>query len=162
MAFLSPYRARRVAVFVLAAGAPIVAACTADGMGSEDPQTARTASSAPQAIRCGTQYRPNAESLVDVEEPELLVDRVDNMSARPVRHEFATMSVEVSFQGEAPEGNNVIVVVETAEGREILRSLYQFTTGDELRTDFAGGHGFTGLNYVSHGAASLQLWCEAA
>lgn len=97
-----------------------------------------------------------------VEEPDLLVERVDDMNAEPVRHEFSTMTVEVTFQGEAPEGNNVVVVVETSEGREILRSLYQFTTGSELPTDFAGGHGFTGLNYVSHGPASLQVWCRAA
>jgi hypothetical protein len=162
VALPSRYRAGRVAVLVLAAVPVMVAGCGADGTGSEDPQPPRAASSTPDAIRCGTQYRPNAENLVGVEEPDLLVERVDDMNAEPVRHEFATMTVEVTFQGEAPEGNDVVVVVETSEGREILRSLYQFTTGSELRTDFSGGHGFTGLNYVSHGAASLQVWCRAA
>lgn len=161
MAFPLRDQAGRVAVLALAV-AVIVAACGADGMGAEDREPGQTASSTPDAIRCGTQYRPNAETLEGAEEPELLVERADDRNAPPVRHEFATMTVEVTYQGEAPEGNNVVVVVETSEGRELLRSLYQFTTGDELRTDFAGGQGFTGLNSVSHGAASLQVWCDAA
>jgi hypothetical protein len=93
-------------------------------------------------------------------EPGQHLDR--DAIGQPVRHEFPTMIVEVTYQGEAPDGNNVVIVVETADGEEILRSLYQFTTGDELRTDFAGGHGFTGLNYVGYASASLQLWCQAA
>jgi hypothetical protein len=27
--------------------------------------------------------------------------------------------------------------------------------------DFAGGHGFTGLLYVDHEGAQLQVWCAA-
>jgi hypothetical protein len=116
---------------------------------------------APASITCHTQYRPDAESLTGAAEPTLTVDRVDETSPQPERLDFATLSVEVAFHGDAPEGNNVTMVVTTPDGEPLIRNLYQYTDGTELTTAFAGGHGFTGLHYVFHEGSSLQVWCES-
>lgn len=114
---------------------------------------------APSAVTCHTQYRPDDENLVGAREPSVTVERADD-HAPPERLEFATLILEVAFQGDAPEGRNVTVVVTTTDGEPIVRDLYQFTDGTELTNEFSGGHGFTGLQYVSHDGASLQVWCE--
>lgn len=113
----------------------------------------------PSSITCRTQYRPDADSVTGASEPRLTVGRVDEIAPRAQRLEFATLTLEVAYQGAAPEGNNVTVVVTTSEGQPLVRDLYQLADGTELRREFAGGHGFTGLQYVFHEAASLQVWC---
>ena len=122
---------------------------------------AEEVSDPPEAIRCGTQYRPDASSLMGAEEVVLVAEQSDGIGPVPVRHTFPTMVVEITYVGQAPEGNHVTVRVLGDTGESVLTSLYQFGSGDELRTNFAGGHGFTGLNYVHHGEANLQIWCSA-
>jgi hypothetical protein len=117
---------------------------------------------APPSITCHTQYRPDAETLQGVREPSLTVERADDISPRPRTLEFATLTLEVAYQGDAPEGRNVTVAVTTTDGQPLVRDLYQFADGSELTRQFAGGHGFTGLQYVFHQDASLQVWCDAA
>ena len=116
---------------------------------------------APPAITCHTQYRPDAETLVGAREPSLTVERADDLSPQPQTVEFDTLTLEVAYQGDAPEGRNVTVVVSTRDGQPLVRDLYQFTDGGELDREFAGGHGFTGLQYVFHRGSSLQVWCAA-
>ena len=137
----------RIAVLSL-----LVAVAMAAGCGSDMVQ-------APASITCNTQYRPDADNLAGASEPSLTVDRVDDTGSRVQRLEFDTLALEVTYQGAAPEGNNVAVVVTTPDGAPLVRDLYQFADGSELRREFAGGHGFTGLQYVFHEAASLQVWC---
>jgi hypothetical protein len=116
---------------------------------------------APSSITCHTQYRPDEESLSGASEPSLTIERADDISPRPQRLEFATLTLEVAYQGDAPEGRNVTVVVTTTDGQPVVRDLYQFTDGTELGNEFAGGHGFTGLQYVFHEGSSLQVWCDS-
>jgi hypothetical protein len=151
-------RALRVigAVVACTAGA---AACSADDL-STAPQGEPGEGELPAAIVCGTQYRPDAESLTGAEEPELRVERPgpgEQPSAATV--ELPTMTLTVSFAGDAPEGRSVTVEVTSAGGEQLLRVLYQL--GDLTLADvqFAGGHGFTGLHYVDHDRAQLQFWC---
>lgn len=119
-----------------------------------------TGGGAPSSITCHTQYRPDAESLTGSSEPSVTVQRADGeVQARPERLDFATLMVEVAFHGDAPEGRNVTIEVMTTEGEPVVRNLYQLTDGAELTTDFAGGHGFTGLQYVFHEGSALQVWC---
>lgn len=120
-----------------------------------------TASGPPSSITCHTQYRPDDESLNGASERSLTVERADDISPRPQVLEFATLTVEVAYQGDAPEGRNVTVVVNTADGQPVVRDLYQFSDGTELSNEFAGGHGFTGLQYVFHEGSSLQVWCNS-
>jgi hypothetical protein len=119
------------------------------------------ASAAPAAITCHTQYRPDAETLTGAREPNVTVERADDLAQRPQTAEFETLTLQVAYQGDAPEGRNVSVVVSTPDGQPLVRDLYQFTDGGELSREFAGGHGFTGLQYVFHEGASLQVWCQA-
>jgi hypothetical protein len=119
------------------------------------------AAGAPSSITCHTQYRPDEENLRGASERSLTVERADDISPRPQALEFATLMLEVAYQGDAPEGRNVTVVVTTPDGEPVVRDLYQFTDGTELNNEFAGGHGFTGLQYVFHEGSSLQVWCDS-
>jgi len=139
---------RRFAVFIVA-----VLLCAACGGSAADP---------PLSVTCHTLYRPDAESADGETAPSLTVERVDGGATQPQRLEFDTLTLEVFYAGVAPEGNNVVVTVSTPDGRPLVRDLYQFADGTQLTTEFAGGHGFTGLQYVFHGDASLQVWCDAA
>lgn len=140
---------RRIVALSLLVAAVITAGC---GSGT---------TAAPPSITCHTQYRPDAETLQGAREPSVTVERDDGISPRPQTLEFATLTLEVTYQGDAPEGRNVTVAVATAGGQPLVRDLYQLTDGNELRREFAGGQGFTGLQYVFHERASLQVWCDA-
>ena len=52
-----------------------------------------------------------------------------------------------------------VAIYEKSTKRLISSRLYQF--GPDLRNQFHGGHGFTGLNYVYHSKSKgeLQFWC---
>lgn len=120
-------------------------------------------SAVPEAIRCQTQYRPDAATTAGVQEPSLFVNRVDEgVLAQHEQVAFDNMVLEATFAGDLPEGHSFAFRVTTSDGVQLLQSLYQYDTGEELRTSFSGGHGFTGLNYVDHEGASLQIWCSAA
>jgi hypothetical protein len=116
---------------------------------------------APSSVACHAQYRPDAESLAGARDASVTVERADELAPRPERLEFATLTLEVTFHGDAPEGRNVTIMVATRDGEPLVRNLYQFTSGTELTKEFAGGHGFTGLQYVFHDGSSLQVWCES-
>lgn len=112
----------------------------------------------PDAITCGTQYRPDAEQMEGAESPTLTVDRSDDLAGASATHEFPTMTLRVTYVGDAPEGRTVRVSVTADDGDPLFETLYQIGTPLQ-HIEFAGGHGFTGLNYVYHGEAMLQLWC---
>lgn len=115
----------------------------------------------PDAITCGTQYRPDAEQMEGAESPTLTVERDDDLAGTSATHEFPTMTLTVTYVGDAPEGRTVRVSVTADDDTPLFESLYQI--GTPLQDiEFAGGHGFTGLNYVHHGEAMLQVWCEAS
>lgn len=74
----------------------------------------------------------------------------------PEKAEFKSVRVEVLHQ----DNSLIVRVYDKASGRMIVSSLFQF--GTELRNQFHGGHGFTGLNYVYHpkDESELQFWCS--
>lgn len=147
--------------------AAVLAGCGADdqgGTGDEPPPSRGDGRALPAAVECGTQYRPDATQLTGAQEPVLRVEP----SSGPIggddgveTAEFETMTLSVTYRGDAPEGRTVELVVETATGEPLWRTLYQI--GDTPLQDiaFAGGQGFTGLHYVSHAGAELQVWCQA-
>jgi hypothetical protein len=116
--------------------------------------------SLPSSIECGTQYRPHADNHDGAEEPTLTVEPTGPVAA-PETLTFPTMTLSVSYGGDEYEGHSVYVTVTADTGEPLVNTLYQLggTRLDEV--DFAGGHGFTGLQYVSHGEALLQVWCKA-
>jgi hypothetical protein len=147
----------------LAVLAMVLAGCGADqGEGDDDsPPDRGDGPALPVAVECGTQYRPDATQLTGAQEPELRVEPSAGSTGGAETVEFETMTLSVTYRGDAPEGRTVELVVQTAAGEPLTRTLYQI--GDWALQDvaFAGGHGFTGLHYVSHAGAELQVWCEA-
>ena len=143
----------------LAAVAGLAAAFA--GCGDDEAGGPGEGSGLPAAVECGTQYRPDAERMTGAEEPVLRVERSDGLAGSTGSLEFETMTLSVTYVAEAPEGRSVDLTVVSAAGEPLLRALYQI--GDPPLEDirFAGGHGFTGLHYVDHEGAQLQVWCEA-
>jgi hypothetical protein len=115
----------------------------------------------PAWIECGTQYRPDAETMVDAVEDDLRVEPSSGLRGDATTIEYETMTLAVAYVGDAPEGRNVTVEVTTSDGDPIVRDLYQIGEMRLTDVEFSGGHGFTGLQYVSHEEAMLQVWCEA-
>lgn len=94
------------------------------------------------------------------ESPTLTVDRRDDLVGSSESHEFPNMTLEVTYWGDAPDGRAVMVRVTDSAGAPLVETRYQ--VGTPLQDiEFAGGHGFTGLDYIYHEEAMLQLWCEA-
>jgi hypothetical protein len=142
--------------------APPALATTVPNVTTSDAHLTEPVTSLPDRIVCGTQYRPDADSLAGVDEPTIVVDREDGVEvAQGVSYDFPTMRFRVSFLGDAPEGRFVSIGVTSVDAQRLLSVLYQL--GDQAidDVDFAGGHGFTGLHYVIHDDALLQFWCDA-
>ena len=143
--------------------AVVLAGCAADQVetGDESPPGGDDGPALPAAVECGTQYRPDATQPTGAEEPELRVERSAGPTGRAETVEFETMTLSVTYRGDAPEGRTVELVMETAAGEPLARTLYQIGYTALHDVAFAGGHGFTGLHYVTHAGAELQVWCEA-
>jgi hypothetical protein len=116
----------------------------------------------PAAIECGTQYRPDAEQLAGAEEATLRVAQGDDPAGASGSLEFERMHLTVTYRGDAPEGRSVDLRIASSAGEPLARTLYQVGATGLGDVDFAGGHGFTGLHYVDHDGAQLQVWCGAA
>lgn len=119
-----------------------------------------SAASIPASLTCATQYRPDATTMTGALSETLTVPRDEGVGQAEAQT-FPAMTLAVTFVGDAPEGRVVNVVVTDTAGEALFTTLYQFTDGHELRTDFAGDHGFTGLNYVYSDGAMLQFSCSA-
>ncbi len=115
----------------------------------------------PERIACNTQYRPDADSLAGVEEPTLTADRSDRLEGDTDEVTFSNMVLRLTYVGDAPEGHAVFVFVETSTGEPLVTTLYQIGSPMLADITFAGGHGFTGLQYVYHAGSSLQVFCTA-
>ncbi len=143
-----------VGVFVIAVG------CSSD---SDDSSFERPTIEIPAAIECGTQYRPVDSDQSEWEMPTLRVEPTDNHLDPPASLEFENMTLEVSYvSGEPRSIPSVSVQVLTGSDGDGTHTLYQLGDSMPQEVSWAGGHGFTGLQYVDFEGASLQVWCEAA
>ena len=112
----------------------------------------------PAAITCSYQYRPEATSAAGAQEGALVVDRGEQESAV-----FEQMMLQVTYTAGQPDGNGVRLVLSDRGGQQIAEHLYQGgASAQVLYSEFDGGHGFTGLIYVHHEDAQVQVWCAAA
>jgi hypothetical protein len=145
----------------IVAGGLLIGGLALAGCGSDDTDAANTAGpDLPDTISCGTQYRPEAEQMTDAESTTLTVERGDDLLGNRSTETFETMTLEVTYVGDAPEGHSVRIDVTTPDGASVHQALYQVGTPlQDIR--FAGGHGFTGLSYIYHDGALLQVWCDA-
>lgn len=119
-----------------------------------------SAAGPPASLTCATQYRPDAATMTGALSETLVVPRVEGFGQAEAQT-FPAMTLGVTFVGDAPEGRVVNVLVTDTAGEVLFSTLYQVTDGHELRTAFAGEHGFTGLNYVYSAGAMLQFSCSA-
>jgi hypothetical protein len=150
-----------------AASAPdaVVAPEPAAGSAGEPSSSTAAAGAADDrladSIDCTTQYRPDAETLEGAEEPTLSVRPSGSLTGERETLTFPTMELEVTAFGAVPDGaGSVSVVVRSSTGEELVRTLYQLGSVPFADVDF-GGLGFTGLQYVTHGPAQLQVTCSA-
>ena len=140
-------------------GAGLIAGCGSQGTegGSRDG----AAADLPTAVECGTQYRPDAEQMAGAENAVLRVERGDGLAGGTGTLTFERMTLTVTYTGDAPEGRSVDLRVTSSGGEPLARTLHQVGATPLQDVDFAGGHGFTGLLYVDHDGAQLQVWCTA-
>jgi hypothetical protein len=131
------------------------------GAAAQDAGTTEPPTDLPAEITCETQYRPDAERPTGEERATLTVPRREDPLGAEEEVEFATMALLVTYTGEAPEGRTMSASVTGGDGEQLARHLYQFGEPQPQDITFAGGHGFTGLAYLSHDGAQLQYWCEA-
>jgi hypothetical protein len=111
----------------------------------------------PDQLACSTHYNPVSGAENDQDAVALPVDLGATATAA---HPAITLTV--SYPSDDYEGTSVSIAASDAEGRELMRILYQLDpTTDAFRTEYAGGHGFTGLHYVYSAGAELQFWCGA-
>ena len=116
----------------------------------------------PSFITCTTQYRPDARSGEGWVRDRVEIERIDGLGwPRNPTLSYPAMNLSVSFIGDAPDGRVVNVNVVGADGATLVSALYQYGSAGDLRHNFVGGHGFTGLHYVYHDGAMLQFWCQA-
>jgi hypothetical protein len=72
------------------------------------------------------------------------------------------MRFDITFFADDYDSDSVVAVVSTIGEVELSRVLYQIGSPDLSDIQFAGGHGFTGLNVVhDESGAQLQFWCSA-
>lgn len=144
---------RRSAIAVMAMlGTAVLGSCAAGDDADSDTSTGAL----PATIECSLYWRESdTASQMQESTLELALGTDDSIDIGPVR--FGG-----SYVGDAPEGHALNVWVRDPDETPVASALYQFAEdGEQLRTDFSGGHGFTGLNYVRVGAGTLQYLCTA-
>ena len=140
-------------------GAGLIAGC-----GSQDTDGGSgdgAGADLPAAVECGTQYRPDAEQTAGAEDATLRVERGDGLAGGTGTLTFERMTLTVTYVADMPEGRRVDLHVTSSGGEPLARTLHQVGATPLQDVDFAGGHGFTGLLYVDHEGAQLQVWCAA-
>lgn len=155
-------RRRRIVLAAFAmVGGGLVTGCTA----------ATGSGELPEAVVCHAVYTPADPAAAGSAADDLVLTRLTN-ATEPTSLELGTFVLSGLYLGNAPEGHAVSVRVTSLDGTELTSALYQFDeAGSQLATNFAGGHGFTGLHYVNSrgtvgadadAGSELQFWCEAA
>lgn len=149
----------RRAIAGVVIGAGLIAGCGSQG--TDDRAGDGAGADLPAAVECGTHYRPEAEQVAGAEDATLRVERGDGLAGATGTRTFEQMTLTVTYAGDAPEGRSVDLQVTSTSGEPLARTLHQVGATPLQDVDFAGGHGFTGLLYVDHAGAQLQVWCAA-
>ncbi len=136
-----------LALALLLAG--LLAAC--DGDDSDTPGDA-------SAIVCSTAYRVStSEPLTEVD--TLRFEDEDSTQSMP----YIYLELHGTFSTGATDGERALRLWVTPTGTDqvLVNHLYQLAEGEWPSDQFAGDHGFTGLNYAYDpvSGAELQYWC---
>lgn len=137
----------------------IVAFGCSDGGAADDNTGSRAALGG--TVRCTWVYRQSNEGTPGQEGGTDFTERV--LAVGPNEAFISTLG-KLDFRGkyfsDQFEGSNFSMNVAAGE-KSVFGSLYQF--GNALPANqFAGGHGFTGLIYLTHPTegGDYQLWCQ--
>ena len=132
---------------------------------SADDGTGPDGGSLAGQVRCSFYYRASNEfsggtpqgNEVDFEERTLDVAPNGDDSAT-----LGALTLSVGYDDDEFEGAAVYVGVEAGDTR-LFRSLYQLRHRELPENQFVGGHGFTGLIYLTHPSegGDYQLICES-
>ncbi|NCF68675.1 MAG: hypothetical protein GWP61_22170 [Chloroflexi bacterium] len=114
-----------------------------------------------ELITCHTAYRS------DVGRP---IEREDTFVFRDVDEQQEILYEELALHGQYGSGEMDneralrLWVTMSGESDPILVQLYQLPQDSGPQNQFVGGHGFSGLIYVTHpvSGAEMQFWCEAS
>ena len=127
------------------------AACSDD---SDEPEAGSDRAVLPDEVVCNLFFRPNV-NIPPIEEAEVRVPRGDRLGGALVEHEIGTMTFNVAYAGDIPDGRTVNANVFGADDALIVSVAYQI--GDEFPETWLGGFGFTGLHYAYDGEAGAAV-----
>jgi hypothetical protein len=113
------------------------------------------------AFECTVFYRPDttAEGQAQSQETTVFLAGGDQETVA-----MEDLVWKAQYGDNAFEGVSLVISVATLDsGRQVMRQLYQLSPESQPNNQFAGGHGFTGLNYVYHpvSTAELQYYCQS-
>ena len=112
----------------------------------------------PGSISCTLYYRPAAtEAYPEHEEAVVQVNANEQKSAS-----LGKLQLTLSYTDTAWDGASASVGV-AADDLRLMSSLFQFERGERPVNQFHGGHGFTGLIYLTHPTegGDYQLVCKS-
>jgi hypothetical protein len=113
-------------------------------------------------FECTVFYRPATTAEGQAQSEETTVSLVQHGDDEIIT--FGDLELQARYSDDAVEGRSLVISVTAQDTERILvQQLYQFIPEAELRDQFAGGHGFTGLTYVHHptSSAELQYFCQS-
>ena len=112
------------------------------------------------SITCHTAYRSGVSVPIESEDT---LSFSDEDSQQTLDYTDLVFHAQYSSGEFDHERALILRVTEQGETEAFTSQLYQLTAGSGPQNQFAGGHGFTGLNYVTHTTtgAELQIWCTA-
>lgn len=114
----------------------------------------------PQQITCHLAYRPNTGSRITQEDTIVIENKNTDLQQTIGEFNFNILYLDGSMGGER---SLRLSVTPTNGTNEITAHLYQLPQHNGPSNQFIGGHGFTGLTYVTDvvSNAELQFWCTA-
>ena len=120
------------------------------------------AETAPKAelITCHTAYRGDGGRPIEREDTLVFTDADEQQELS-----YQELVFHGQYSSGELDGERALRLWVTMSGKSepVLVQLYQLQLGSGPQNQFVGGHGFSGLIYVTHpiSGAELQFWCEA-
>lgn len=128
-------------------------------LGCSSPAAEQAAGSELPAITCEVAFRPGVDQPVE-ESRQITLKPGDNETVS-----WDEAMLDISYNVYPSEDTTIIIDARVPGNEEpVHRSLYQIAGANVLSTNFAGGHGFTGLHYFypPGGTTEVQYYCSRA
>lgn len=124
-----------------------------------DPRSSPLSSPMPQSIDCQLFYRVDIHASVG-DSVTLTVKRTTSLTGDTAQHSFPLISFRVVYQGDTPDGNQILLYSSDSTGSTTALDTYH---ADLVPRTKLADNGFTGLRYfrINGGATEMQYWCAA-